>query len=65
MEAHPQAAHIQNLCVCRAENVGGACQCVVPVMAERAGMFEWSSGVFLPDDEWRAGAHNWDWESKK
>jgi hypothetical protein len=43
MEAHPQAGHIQNLCV-SGKNVGGACQGVVPVMAERAGMLKWSSG---------------------
>ena len=30
--------------MCRGKNVGGACQCVVPVMAERAGKFKWSSG---------------------
>ena len=39
--------HTESVCMSEEKNVEGACQGVVPVIAERAGMFEWSGGSTL------------------
>jgi hypothetical protein len=41
--ARSVGGRMQNLCLCLWKNVGGAFECVVPVMA-RVGMTGWSSG---------------------